>query len=57
MTRRETQLTDDRDAAFANLNSDSRYSFLRNTVRSYDSKRRRGNLMESCMSGKGYLQL
>ncbi len=56
-TRRETRLTDDRDAASDNLNTHERYSFFRNTVRDYDSKRRLGSLMESCMSGKGYLQL
>ena len=53
-TRRDAQITDDRNAGIDTLTSQSRYSALRQRVDEFDLRNRRGALMTDCMEAKGY---
>ena len=53
-TRRDAQITDDRNAGIDTLTSESRYSGLRKRVDEFDLRNRRSSLMSSCMESKGY---
>lgn len=53
-TRRDSQITDDRNAGIDTLTSESRYSGLRQRVDEFDLRNRRASLMSSCMESKGY---
>lgn len=53
-TRRDRQITDDRNAGINTLTSESRYSILRQRVDEYDLRNRRGALLTECMEAKGY---
>ncbi len=55
-TRRDAQITDDRNAGIDTLTSQSRYSGLRQRVDEYDLRQRRGSLMTGCMEAKGYVR-
>ncbi|NIA69597.1 hypothetical protein HBA54_13430 [Pelagibius litoralis] len=53
-TRRDAQITDDRNAGIDTLTSSSRYAGLRQRVDEFDLRQRRGSLMTGCMEAKGY---
>ena len=53
-TRRDAQITDDRNAGIDTLTNQSRYSVLRQRVDEFDLRNRRGALMTECMEAKGY---
>ena len=55
-TRRDAQITDDRNAGIDTLTSESRYSALRQRVDEFDLRNRRGSLMTGCMEAKGYVR-
>ena len=55
-TRRDAQITDDRNAGIDTLTSESRYSALRQRVDEFDLRQRRGSLMTGCMEAKGYVR-
>ncbi|WP_422367706.1 hypothetical protein [Pelagibius sp.] len=55
-TRRDAQITDDRNAGIDTLTSQSRYSGLRQRVDEFDLRQRRGSLMTGCMEAKGYVR-
>ncbi|HIP78555.1 MAG TPA: hypothetical protein EYH07_08865 [Kiloniellaceae bacterium] len=55
-TRRDAQITDDRNAGIDTLTSGSRYSALRQRVDEFDLRQRRGSLMTGCMEAKGYVR-
>ena len=53
-TRRDAQITDDRNAGIDTLTNQSRYSVLRQRVDEFDLRNRRGALLTECMEAKGY---
>jgi len=55
--RHDEQIWVDRNAAFDNITTDSRYSQMQRQQDAYEFSKRQGRLINSCMVGKGYYKL
>ena len=55
--RHDEQIWVDRNAAFDNITTDSRYSQMQLQQDAFEFSKRQGRLINSCMVGKGYYKL